>query len=313
MGYARWDATDWVKYTASRAGLSRSELFASREVPADLDPAKFRGARESRDSAGNPSSNAVIIAADVTGSMGMIAEALVRRGIGITFEQILSRAADPKSRMLSDPHLMVMGIGDVTCDRGPVQATQFETNLKIAEQTERIWLEGGGGGNDCESYDAAWYMAAQRTSIDCFEKRGKKGYLFTVGDESVPYGLTKDEVKRFFGDDVQSNLSAAQLLAMAEQRYQVFHVIVEQGSFARRRLEFVKNAWRELMGQHVLLLGDYQHLAEVIVSAIQVNEGHRLSDVASTWSGDASIVVAKALGGLATTANSSARSGVVRL
>ena len=34
-----------------------------------------------------------------------------------------------------------------------------------------------------ESYELALYFAAYKTSCDAWEKRQKKGYLFTLGDE----------------------------------------------------------------------------------------------------------------------------------
>jgi hypothetical protein len=311
MGTARWEASDWARYTTARTTKTRTEIFRSDRVPRDLDPAKFSGRRESRDSVANPNSNAIIIGADVTGSMGLIAESLVRKGIGTTFEEILRRAADPDGRMLPDPHLLVMGIGDVGWDRGPVQATQFEADIRIAEQLERIWLEGGGGANDHESYDIAWYFAALRTAIDCFERRGRKGYLFTVGDERPPLGLSRAAIKRFLGDDVQSDLTSAQLLAMAERTYHVFHIIVEEGNYARTNLASVRRAWKRMLGERALMLSDHTKLAEVIVSAIQVTEGASLADTARTWSGDTALVVVNALGSLTPANQNPAAGGII--
>jgi hypothetical protein len=45
----------------------------------------------------------------------------------------------------------------------------------------------------------------------------------------------------------------------------------------------------------VLRLKDYRRLAEVVVSAIEVNEGRDRDTVARSWSGDTSAVVAHAL------------------
>jgi hypothetical protein len=45
----------------------------------------------------------------------------------------------------------------------------------------------------------------------------------------------------------------------------------------------------------VLRLKDYRRLAEVVVSAIEVNEGRDRDTVANSWSGDTSVVVAHAL------------------
>ena len=71
---------------------------------------------------------------DVTGSMGMIADALARKGLGTMVEEILAR------KPVSDPHIMCMGIGDVLYDRAPLQVTQFEADIRIAEQLEKLWL-----------------------------------------------------------------------------------------------------------------------------------------------------------------------------
>jgi len=295
LGNSRWSRDDYTAYnTANTVGRSTSEVFRSHSVPDDLNPTKFKK-RESRDSDANPKSNAIIIACDVTGSMGIIADNLIRTGIGTTFEEILKRAADSAQAMVTDPHLMVLGIGDAKYDQGPIQATQFEADIKIAEQLQRIWLEKGGGGNSRESYDLAWYFAAARTSIDCWEKRGKKGYLFTIGDECAPDYLSKDEINRFLGDGVQDNLKAHQMLEVVQRVYNVYHIIIEEGSFARGSLPRVQSSWREMLGQRVISLADHTKLAETIVSAIQINEGNTIDDVAKSWSGPTAKIVKEAL------------------
>ena len=40
-----------------------------------------------------------------------------------------------------------------------------------------------------ESYELAMYFMARHTALDCHEKRGKRGYLFIIGDEmAYPQG-----------------------------------------------------------------------------------------------------------------------------
>jgi len=157
---------------------STAQIFTSYDLHEDLDPKGTN--RESRDSDENPESTAIIIGCDVTGSMGFIAENLIREGLGVLFEEIYDR------KPVSDPHIMVSAIGDVDSDRVPLQVGQFEADLKITEDLEKVYVEGNGGGNNKESYDLPYYYAAYHTSIDCFEKRNKKGYIFTIGDELPP-------------------------------------------------------------------------------------------------------------------------------
>ena len=287
MGYSRWNSSAWRGHSARHSGLRRDEIFGQRSLDRDLDPRRA-GVRESRDSTLNPQSNAVIVALDVTGSMGMVAEMIARQGLGTLVEEMLVRLP------VSDPHLMFMGVGDVRSDRAPLQVTQFEADIRIAQQLERIWLEGGGGGNHSESYTLPWYFAARRTAIDCHEKRGRRGYLFTIGDEMPPEPLTPEDIWQVVGDEVSRPIPAAAALAMAEQRYHCFHIVAEEGSYARSQPDRVISAWRNLMGQRVLRLVDHRRIAEVIVSAIAINEGANPRDVAASWKGEASDVVGRA-------------------
>ncbi|TFH07296.1 MAG: hypothetical protein E4H14_08835 [Candidatus Thorarchaeota archaeon] len=280
MGMGRWDDSSRVAYksladTATKA-RSATEYFTNRDVHKALNP---RGVtiRESCDSEQNPNSNAIIVGLDVTGSMGMIAHTMAKEGLGTLIESILDR------KPVEDPHIMFMAIGDVHYDSAPLQVSQFEPDIRIAQQLKDIYVEGGGGENNSESYDLPWYFAAAHTTIDCFEKRGKKGYLFTIGDELPPTGGVKDQLQRLLKDGAERDYDSQELLKMAEEKYHVFHVIVEQGSYAQRSVERVTNAWRELLGKRAIGLNNYNYVAQVVVSAIEVSEGADPEDVLASW------------------------------
>ena len=290
MGYGRFTSTDWDSFTTRRtAGRSRDDVF-SRGLRATMDPRLLAaGVRESRDSPDNPNSTPVIVGLDVTGSMGMIAEAIARQGLRTLFESIYDRQPVP------DPHIMFMGIGDAVCDQAPLQVSQFEADIRIAEQLVDLWLEGGGGGNRSESYTLPWLFAALHTATDAWSKRGRKGYLFTIGDEEPPVVLTAGEQRRVLGHG-QRNLSTPELLRLASRQWEVFHIIVEQGSHCRTgNLDRVVRQWTGLLGQRALRLADYTRLPEVIVSAMQVNEGGSLDDIASSWGGSTAAAVRHAM------------------
>lgn len=291
MGSGRWDPADWKSYTSSTAGKSRAAVFARGSIDPAFDPRSIV-VRESRDSDSNPTSNAIIVAFDETGSMGEIPDAFVRKGLGVMVEEILSR------KPVSDPHVMIMGVGDAWTDHAPLQVTQFEADIRIAEQLRNIYLEGAGGGNGYESYNLPWYFAARKTRIDCFEKRAKKGYLFTIGDEPPPPNLLADHVRELFGDRLERDMDSREVLTMASRMYEVFHIVVEQGSYFKSSPKIVSTAWAELLGPRVLYLKDFHRLAEVIVSAIELTEGRDHDTVTNSWSGDTALVVSHALNGL---------------
>lgn len=307
MGSGSWSARDWTTYSSTAKTMSTSSIFTSRSMSKNLDPNGVT-VRESRDSADNPNSTALIVALDVTGSMGIVADNLTKEGLGVLFQEVLDR------KPITDPHIMFMGVGDAAYDSAPLQVSQFEADNRVIDQLNELYLEKGGGGNNTESYDLPWYFASQHTSIDCFEKRNKKGYLFTVGDEFVPAGLIKSQIQTIFGYTPQSDFDAKTLYEMACKMYHVFHVIVEEGGCYRHYGSRVTDDWRNFMGQNVLNLSDHTKLSEVIVSAIQVREGADKEMVAKSWSGTTSMVVAHAIKGMSTSvAPRGATTGVVRL
>lgn len=304
MGGGSWDAKSWSSYSTTASTKSRAAIYTSSSIKENLDP-KDVGIRESRDSVDHPASTAIIVALDVTGSMGMIAENIAKKGLGTLFNEILDR------KPVTDPQLMFMAVGDAMCDDAPLQVSQFESDNRIVEQLTDIYLEGGGGGNNTESYDFPWYFAAKHTSIDCFEKRGRKGYLFTVGDECSPAGLTKSQLKKFVGDSVQEDYSAEELLAMVEKKYNVYHIIILEGSYCKGDSSKAVNSWNALMGQRAIKLKDYTKLSETIISIIQMNEGATKEEVVKSWDGSTSLVIKEALSDSLTAVKSN--SGVVKL
>lgn len=308
MGSGRFDPGDWDRYVRARnlndPGTTAQQIYSQSSMFPAFDPRALKnGIREARDSADNPTSTPIVVGLDVTGSMERVLEAMAKRGLKTLFEQVYSRKPVP------DPQVLCAAIGDVAAgDRAPLQVTQFEADIRIAEQLEKLYLEGGGGGNASESYALVHYFAAAHTATDAWEKRRKKGYLFTIGDDGPTPSLSPVEIERVFGDPLGKALSGQELLTMASRRWEVFHLVVAEGgtyssSMARR--------WRELLGERVLLLRDHTKMAEVIVSTLQVLEGASASAVADSWDGSTAIVVRDAIKGI--TRGGTRQGGIVTL
>jgi hypothetical protein len=298
MGYHRYDPDTWSTYASATAARTHHD-YGRRSIHPAFDPTAF-GVRESRKSALNPNPTPFVTALDVTGSMGRVVEAM-RKGLGILFEQVITRA------VLPDPHVMAIAIGDFDCDRAPVQATQFESEpVTIGRQIEDLWLERGGGGNNFEGYLGPLYFAAMRTDCDAI-RDGRKGFLFTVGDEEPQMVLRKASVKQFFGDDIERDLTAEELVSLVSRGWEYFHLMVTEGSHMQAHPDQVTRAWTDLIGQRALPLTDHTRMAEVIISAAEVAAGRDRDTVAKSWSCSTSLVVRAAIDGL--TAGSSRPAG----
>ena len=247
--------------TAVRSGTAATTIHAS------LDPRKIKnGVRESRDSDAHPNSKALTVFFDVTGSMGGIPRRLQT-------ELPKLQALMLRKNYCVDPQILMGAIGDWNGDKAPLQVGQFESGIEMEDNLTNFFLEGGGGGQNTESYQNALYFLARKTSTDCFEKRGQKGYAFLLGDEH-PYAVsTKREIKEIFGDDVEADIPLAQLVREAQEKWEIFFIIPKESSTAAsdRRLE---SHWQEIIGaEHVILLDKVEAVCEVIGSTVGLLEG----------------------------------------
>lgn len=276
MGSGKFDESSYASFSASTAGKTTEQVFKSSDMHSTLDPKGVK-IRESRDSKDNPHSTPIIIAVDVTGSMGMLADVIARTGLGVLFANII------KTKPVTDPHVMFMAVGDMNCDDAPLQVSQFEADNRIVDQLVNIYIEKGGGNNGFESYNGPWFFAARHTEIDSMIKRGKRGYLFTVGDEEAPGAITKKQIKKFIGDDLQSDVETDTILAEVQRKYDVFHIIIKEGNHCRNYFKEVKESWTNLLGQHAIVLEDHTKLTETIVGIIEVVEGRDVAVVGKDY------------------------------
>ncbi|MFK3983414.1 hypothetical protein ACI2K4_23900 [Micromonospora sp. NPDC050397] len=305
MGSGRWSTDVYGAAASYRAATGKSAFAYSdggaRSVHERLDP---RGVdvRESRDSDEHPRSTPIAVLFDVTGSMGNVPRVLQGK-LPELFGLLLRKG------YATDPQIMFGAIGDATCDRVPLQIGQFESDNRMDDDLASFVLEGGGGGQRTESYELAMYFMARHTSLDSVRRRGRRGYLFIIGDE-LPYPQVKPaEVRRWIGDELAEPISVAAIVAELRQHFEVYYILPSGASYAGD--PEILGHWRRLLGQHVIELDDLDAVCETIAltvglgeEAIDLAEGlHDLADVGSTATG----TVGKALATIGT-----ARGAVVR-
>jgi len=296
MGGGSFTSSSWDSYRGSKGYTDKStakDMYTSSSVKKELEPIGV-DYRESCDSTEHPLSTPIILGLDVTGSMGSVLTTISNK-----LNKLIMEIYDRKP--VTDPQIMIMAFGDTECDSHPLQVSQFESDIRIAEQLNDVYFERGGGGNGGESYILPWYFASRHTKIDSFDKRGKKGFLFTMGDEPYLTKLSKEDIKEFVGDDVQANLTAEELLAEVSRQYEVYHLMIEEGSgMSWGRKDGVISQWTDLLGQRAIRVSDCDKIPEIIVSILEVMAGKDADEVISSWDGSTSVVVKNAISGLTT-------------
>lgn len=252
-----------------------------------LDPKKA-AKREAFDSAEFPESTPVAVLFDVTGSMGDVPKVVQAKLPDLM--GLLGR-----NGYCSDPQIMVGAIGDVRTDHVPFQVGQFETDNRIDDQIRNIILEGHGGGQKSESYQVgAWFML-RRVVTDNWNKRGRKGYLFIIGDEmNDPRGVQRRHLEEVFGGEGSyEDMSNEEVYAKLEERWNVFFILPNLTNYYDDRQ--VNEHWRKLLGERFLKLEDPEAVAELIAATVgmmedAVNLDNVVSDLKAIGTGKEAVV-----------------------
>jgi hypothetical protein len=267
MGSGSWstDVYDAAKRYRRATGASAFAYSDSgaRRVHDALNPHGVT-MRESRDSDEHPQSVAISVLFDVTGSMGTVPRALQQK-LPQLFGLLL------RNGYAKDPQIMFGAIGDATCDRVPLQVGQFESDNRMDEHLGNIVIEGGGGGQMTESYELAMHFMARHTSIDCFEKRGRRGYLFIIGDEMAYRKVFGKHRRDILGEASTEDVPLSAVVKEVTRMYDTYFLLPSGTAYAGN--DTVLGFWRKLLGQNALELDDLDAACETIGLTVGLGEG----------------------------------------
>jgi len=259
MGYGNYSHAAHVALTKDRSGSASTEVFHQGGCHDLMNPKGVKS-RESRDSEAHPESLGVIFALDVSGSMGQIPFRLATE----TLPEFMKAMLDAG---VKDAQMMFMGIGCASGDRAPLQVGQFESTERLMDQwLTWLFLEGGGGGGN-ENYELAMYFASRHTELDCVQKRGRRGYLFITGDEPPNPMVSSSHVADVIGDDLEEDIPIAEIIEELQRSYEPFYLIPDF-----ERGQNVGRAWRDLLGDRVVVMGspdDTSYVAAGLVSILE--------------------------------------------
>ena len=269
MGGGYWSTKAANVYTTANYGVCTSsslsnfnvqEVYRARALDPLLNPKNV--VRECCDSDDHPHSLPVILALDVTGSMGHAATMCAAK-----LDEIMTELYKTNK----DVEFCVMGIGDLACDEAPLQVTQFESDVRILDQTTKIYFEGGGGGNGYESYTQAWYFGLHNCKLDCW-KRGERGIIITLGDEPLNPYLPCRALRNVIGGEIPADIETNRLYKEASEKFEIYHIAITDESSYKWHKDSIEGTWRPLLGDN-LLISESKQLPQLI-SAIVNNHSY---------------------------------------
>ena len=282
MGGGSWTRDSFKTYSVSKnmtvdergtitGNYRAQEMFRQRRISPELDPKNV--IRECCDSEEHPNTRPVILALDVTGSMGG-ASVKVAKELNVIMTELYEK--------VQDVEFMIMGIGDLSYDNAPIQASQFESDIRIAEQLDKIYFEAGGGGNAYESYTAAWYFGLNHCKLDCWN-RGKKGIIITLGDEPLNPYLPATPLSLSTGVKMQGDVETSELYKEVTQKYEVYHLAVDDRETSYWRCaDKIKSSFGKYLDGNHLKVVNMDNLANPIVGIVVNSEENILAETVNT-------------------------------
>lgn len=268
MGSGAWNRNSFSNYNKSRGrslnadgtisgNYSAQDMFKSRAIDPALNP--YKVIRECCDSDEHPETVPVILALDVTGSMGCTAVEIAKK-LNTVMTELYNRTKDVE--------FMIMGIGDLAYDRAPIQASQFESDIRIAEQLDKIYFEAGGGGNGYESYTAAWYFTLNHTKLDC-HKRGKKGLIITIGDEPLNPYLPKQPLQNAVGDNLEKDINTQTLYMETIKKFELYHLaVIDRHSCGSHYEDEIDRSFGEYLDKNHLQKVNLDNIIQTIINIV---------------------------------------------
>lgn len=272
MGGGTWLKSDFTAYshsvgrsvdfegTVTTSYASAKEAYTKRSLDSSMNPRIAKNMmRECRDSEEHPNTVPIILALDVTGSMGQTAIEVSKE-----LNTIVKGVAD----QIKDAEFMIMGIGDILWDSSPIQYSQFESDVRIAQCLDNIYFEHGGGTNEYESYTAAWYVGLHRTDCDCW-KRGRKGLILTIGDEVINPKLHGRQLMAALGEDhMQGDVGTEALYESVSEKYDIGHFVVQHLFGRENYYEKCARSFANVIGAQNVKITTPKEIAKDIVKFI---------------------------------------------
>jgi len=207
-------------------------------------------------------SDPIVIAVDVTGSMGDWTKIMYDK-MPMFFGQIMMQG------YLDQPVISFAGVGDAYSDAAPLQVGGFAEGGAIDRMVRQLFLEAGGGGQTMETYELAAYFYSRR----CLLPQGKKGYFFFTGDEGFYDVVKKEHIERWVGEEEDADVNSKDVFSELRSKFHVF--LLRKPFFDRDVDERLAQRWRDELGTRVLEVPNSKAIVDVMLGAIALVSGTR--------------------------------------
>jgi hypothetical protein len=194
----------------------------------------------------------------------------------VMFSKLPYLETEGKEYLGNDLEICFGAIGDATCDSYPLQVRPFTKGTDLKAKMLELAIEGGGGGQQKESYELAALYAVHNVAID----NAIKPVLIMIGDEKPYPFIDKDQAERWAGVKLQDRPSTKQVFEMLKKKFSVYMIRKPYGSssgdsdeMSSTNKEF-QNCWVDLLGpDRVVDLSEAGRVVDVIFGILALETG----------------------------------------
>lgn len=236
-----------AKSSASASGM------ASVKAPSIVTPPKIYVP----DSLVTQAKSPLVIICDGTGSMGDFPEWIKKKlpllDLGI-------------NDYVEDCEFSVAIVGDAECDSKGLQVQGFTKGIGLVDVLKNLEIEGGGGSNECESYDLAALYYARKVEMP----KAVTPVLIYIADEGVYSTVNHGWAKKWAHVDLDKTLRSTDLFEELKKKFSVYCIRKHYGNQVKNDAMYGSNLkihhqWENLIGaDRIAILNDPQRVVDVI-------------------------------------------------
>jgi len=236
---------------ASRAAASGPRTYEKKSGPNEkiIDP---------HQKVSTNSTNPVIVAIDVTGSMASWPFEIFDR-LPLMFNTL--------SQYRPDVAISFAAIGDAKVDRWPLQVTPFASGFDLEQLLGSLYGEGGGG-DAPESYGLFARWVNSHVEIPNAEETP---FLIVFGDFNMHATMDSKQVSHYLGDSVWGNLDSVEEWQTVTQKWNTWFLRRPGG----KRGDPVDDQWGKAIGeQKIFHIEDEQRAVDYAMGLIARSWGY---------------------------------------
>ena len=260
------DTSSWYgkeKYAYGAAGARKRRATAERAAASG--PRTYEGVTGPNEKIVDPrkcistrSTNPLIVAVDVTGSMADWPAEIFDR-LPLLFNTL--------SQYRENLEICFAAIGDAGCDRWPLQVTTFAAGFDLEQLLGSLYGEGGGG-DAPESYGLFAHWVNTHVKVPALQE---PPFLIVFGDITMHPSVPKGEIAHFLGDDVRRDVDAIESWQKVCKTWNTWFLRRPTG----KQGDEVDRQWAEAIGgPKIMHIQDEQRAVDYAMGLIARAWGH---------------------------------------